>query len=43
MVIVGQANLRESYFFDMVAAFYLDVATVKNFVRGNNFPVPIFG
>ncbi|QBO56618.1 putative NS1 protein [Tetranychus urticae-associated ambidensovirus] len=35
----GPANSGKSWFFYMVAAFYINVGHVKNFVRGQNFPL----
>nr|WQF02853.1 MAG: nonstructural protein NS1 [Bee densovirus 3] len=35
----GPANCGKSYFMDMVTSFYINVGHVKNFVRGQNFPL----
>lgn len=37
--IVGPASAGKTYFIMMVCAFYLNVGHVKNFVRGQNFPL----
>lgn len=39
LYLVGPANCGKSWFADMVTAFYLNVGHVKNFVRGQNFPL----
>lgn len=38
MFIKGKPNCGKTWFVNMVAAFYLNVGNVKNFVRGQNFP-----
>lgn len=35
----GPANCGKSWFMDMVTSFYINVGHVKNFVRGQNFPL----
>ncbi|KAF7495457.1 Protein Rep40 [Sarcoptes scabiei] len=37
--LLGPANCGKSWFADMVTSFYLNVGHVKNFVRGQNFPL----
>lgn len=37
--LVGPASSGKTYFVMMVCAFYLNVGHVKNFVRGQNFPL----
>ena len=39
MFILGPPNSGKTWFVDCLAAFYLNVGHVKNFVRGNNFPL----
>lgn len=39
LYLVGPTNCGKSWFADMVTAFYLNVGHVKNFVRGQNFPL----
>lgn len=38
MFIKGKPNCGKTWFVNMLAAFYLNVGNVKNFVRGQNFP-----
>lgn len=37
--ILGKPNCGKTWFVDCLAAFYLNIGHVKNFVRGNNFPL----
>lgn len=39
LFILGKPNCGKTWFVDCLAAFYLNVGHVKNFVRGNNFPL----
>lgn len=39
MFIKGPANSGKSWFFEMVTTYHLNVGHVKNFVRGQNFPL----
>lgn len=39
MYVSGPAQSGKTYFFDVVAAFYLNVGHVANFVRGEHFPL----
>lgn len=38
MFILGRANCGKTWFINMIAAFYINVGNVKNYVRGQNFP-----
>ena len=38
LFIKGKPNCGKTWFVNMIAAFYLNVGNVKNFVRGQNFP-----
>ena len=39
LFILGPPNSGKTWFVDCLAGFYLNVGHVKNFVRGNNFPL----
>lgn len=39
MFVVGAASAGKTWFFDAITAYYLSIGHVKNFVRGQNFPL----